>query len=213
MYSEILSWLIQYGYFFMFLVLLVEGPVATAAGGFAAALGYFNVFIVFILSFLGNFLPDVLYYGLGHWSGRWALDRYGERLGIPKHRRDRAAIFIGNNVGKWLFFVKAVPLISPPGLAVMGALGVPIKRFIWWDIIIVALTSLAFVLLGYYTGKGYDVLLRVTEYSILGLIGIFALFIVITFLYNRIARRFTGRMRRFTAEESAQEAQATSDSN
>ncbi len=209
MNSEILSWLIQYGYFFMFLVLLVEGPVATAAGALAAALGYFNVFIVFILSFLGNFLPDVLYYGLGRWSGQWALDRYGERLGIPKNRRDRAAIFIGNNVGKWLFFVKAVPLISPPGLAVMGALGVPIKRFIWRDVIIVALTSLAFVLLGYYTGKGYDVLRRVTEHGTLGLIGVFALFIVVTFLYNRIARRFTGRMRRFTAEESAQDTQAS----
>ena len=90
----------------------------------------------------------------------------------------------------------------------MGALGVPIKRFIWRDVIIVALTSLAFVLLGYYTGKGYDVLRRVTEYGTLALIGVFALFIVVTFLYNRIARRFTGRMRRFTAEESAQETQA-----
>lgn len=200
--AEILDWIIRYGYLLMFLLLLVEGPVVTASGALAAALGYFNVYAVFALSFLANFLPDVLYYGLGWWSGKWALDKYGERLGIPRGRRDRAAVFIGGNVGKWLFFVKTVPFISPPGLAVMGALGVPIRRFIWWDAIIVALTSLGFVLLGYYSGKGYDELRRITQYATFGLFGIFLVFIFSAFLYGRIARRFSSSMQRFTADEN-----------
>lgn len=202
METEIFDWIIRYGYLFMFLILLVEGPVVTASGALAAALGYFNVYAVFAISFLANFLPDVVYYGLGRWSGQWALDRYGEQVGIPRRRRDRAAVFIGGNLGKWLCFVKTVPLISPPGLAVMGALGIPVRRFIWWDALIVALTSLGFVLLGYFSGKGYDELRRITPFATFALLGIFLAFILSAFLYGRIARKLSGKMRRFAAEES-----------
>jgi membrane protein DedA with SNARE-associated domain len=111
-------------------------------------------------------------------------------------------VFIAGNLGKWLCFVKMVPLVSPPGLAVMGALGIPVRRFIWWDALIVALTSLGFVLLGYFSGKGYDELRRVTPYATFALLGIFLAFILSAFLYGRIARKFSGKMRRFAAEES-----------
>ncbi|HEU0021478.1 MAG TPA: hypothetical protein VFR55_07385 [Dehalococcoidia bacterium] len=194
--TQILDWIIRYGYLFMFLILLVEGPVVTASGALAAALGYYNVYIVFALSFVANFVPDLLYYGFGCWSGQWALDKYGERLGIPRGRRDQAAVFIGSNLGKWLFFVKTVPFLSPPGLAVMGALGIPVRRFIWWDVIIVALTSLGFVMLGYYSGKGYDELRRITPYGTYALFGIFLAFVLSAFLHRRIARRITRRIAR-----------------
>ena len=200
---DLLNWIIQHGYIFMFLIMLVEGPLVTTIGAFGAALGYFNVFGVFILSFFANFLPDLGYYGIGIWGGSRILDRFGERLGIPPSRRERAAQFIANNMGKWLFFLKAVPLFSPPGLAIMGALGVPIKRFIWWDAFMVAITSLFFVVLGFYSGKGFDIFNRLTQYGTFGLIGIFLSFIVITHLYSRIARRFTRRVRDFTREETA----------
>ena len=136
--SEILEWLIRNGYLVMFLIMLIEGPAVTAIGALGAALGHFNVFIVFVLSFFANFLPDVLYYYMGHWGGQWVLDKFGTRIGVPVERRERAAELITNHMGKWLLFIKTIPFISPPGLAVMGALGVSVKRFIWWDMAIVA---------------------------------------------------------------------------
>ena len=200
--SEILEWLIRHGYLLMFLVMLIEGPAVTAIGALGAALGHFNVFIVFVLSFFANFLPDVLYYSLGHWGGQWILDRFGARIGIPINRRERAGVFITNHLGKWLLFIKTIPFISPPGLAVMGALGVSIKRFIWWDVAIVALTSAFFAAVGYYSGQGYGFLQRAFGYGALWLAGFFILFLLMTFLYNRIAQRFTRRMRQYTDEES-----------
>ena len=130
------------------------------------------------------------------------MDRFGARIGIPLGRRERASDFITTHLGKWLLFIKTVPFISPPGLAVMGALGVSIKRFIWWDIAIVALTSLFFTALGYYSGQGYGLLQRAFGYGALWLAGFFILFLLMTFLYNRIAQRFTRRMRQYTDEES-----------
>ena len=179
----------------MFLVMLIEGPAVTAIGALGAALGHFNVLIVFLLSFFANFLPDVLYYSLGHWGGQWVLDKFGTRIGIRVERKERASAFITNHLGMWLLFIKTIPFISPPGLAVMGALEVPIKRFLWWDMAIVALTSLFFTALGYGSGQGYGFLQRAFGYGALWLAGFFILFLVITYFYNRIAQRFTRRMR------------------
>ena len=80
--SEVLDWLVRYGYLLMFLVMLVEGPAVTASASLGAALGHFNIFTVFALSFFANFLPDVLYYALGRWGGQWVLDKFGSRVGI-----------------------------------------------------------------------------------------------------------------------------------
>ena len=200
--SEILDWLIRNGYLVMFLIMLIEGPAVTSIGALGAALGHFNVFIVFVLSFFANFLPDVLYYYMGHWGGQWVLDKFGTRIGVPVERRERAGELISNHMGKWLLFIKTIPFISPPGLAVMGALGVSIKRFIWWDIAIVALTSLFFTALGYYSGQGYGFLQRAFGYGALWLAGFFVVFLLVTYIYNRIAQRFTQRIRQYADEES-----------
>ena len=130
------------------------------------------------------------------------MDRFGARIGIPINRRERAGVFITNHLGKGLLFIKTIPFISPPGLAVMGALGVSIKRFIWWDMAIVALTSAFFAAVGYYSGQGYGFLQRAFGYGALWLAGFFILFLLMTFLYNRIAQRFTRRMQQYTDEES-----------
>ena len=200
--SEVLDWLIRYGYLLMFLLMLIEGPAITASAALGAALGHFNVFVVFALSFLGNFLPDILYYTLGRWSGQWVLDRFGERIGLPSTRRERATEIIIQNMGKWLLFIKTMPFIGTPGLAAMGALEVPIRCFIWWDIVLVALTSLLFTALGYYSGKGYDFLQQAVGYGTLWLAGIFVLFLLVSYFYNRFAQRFTRNIRERAGDET-----------
>jgi membrane protein DedA with SNARE-associated domain len=199
--SEALDWLIQHGYIIMFLVMLVEGPVTTATASLGAALGYFNVYLVFTLSFLANLLPDLLFYGLGRWGGQRTLDKYGERMGIARNRRDRAARFIDRNLAVWLFFIKPVPFVGLLGLAITGALGISLRRFLWWDGILVALGTLFFVVLGYYSGKGYEFLGPGTRYGYLALAGAVVLFLVAAHLFGRMRRRLSSRMRGLTAEE------------
>jgi membrane protein DedA with SNARE-associated domain len=199
--SEILHWIIQHGYLIMFLLMLVEGPVVTASAALGAALGYFDVYLVFGISFLANFLEDFVYFGIGRWGGYWVLDRYGDRLGVARARRDRATEFIGSHMVKWLIFIKTVPLISPAGLAVMGALGIPLRQFIWRDALIVALTSLFFLAVGYYSGKGYDFLRGATQYGPWGLAGAFLLIILVAHLFNRLGRRLTRRIKNFAVDE------------
>jgi membrane protein DedA with SNARE-associated domain len=65
------SWVLKSSYAGMFIIMLIEGPVVTAFGGFGAKLGFFNVWFVLLLSALGNFLPDLFFYGIGYYGQAW----------------------------------------------------------------------------------------------------------------------------------------------
>ncbi|HLF04676.1 MAG TPA: hypothetical protein VI855_05615, partial [Dehalococcoidia bacterium] len=87
--GETLEWVLRHGYILMFVAIVLEGPLTTIASAFGAALGYFNIYWVVALAFLGNLLPDCLYYFLGYWGGRPVLEKYGRPLGITRARLDR----------------------------------------------------------------------------------------------------------------------------
>jgi membrane protein DedA with SNARE-associated domain len=199
--TEMLAWVIRHGYVFMFVAMVLEGPLATIASAFGAALGYFHIYWVVALSFLGNLLPDCLYYFLGYWGGRPFLERYGRPLGITAARLDRWSPLAGRHVGQWMLLVKEVPLIGPTGIAVMGVLRVPVRRYLWWDVAINATTALLLAALGFYAGQGYTQLLRYTQYHAYVLMGGAALLLLLSYLYRRVVSRFWSRAERRVAAE------------
>jgi membrane protein DedA with SNARE-associated domain len=81
--------MLQQGYTLMFMLMLIEGPVVTAAGAFAAAFSYFHLWIVFVLSILGNLIPDVVYYAMGYWGRHNLIEQYGHYFGLTKQRDRR----------------------------------------------------------------------------------------------------------------------------
>ncbi len=188
--AQALEWVIRHGYVLMFVAMVVEGPLVTIASAFGAALGYFSIYWVVALSFLGNLLPDCLYYYLGYWGGRPALERYGRPLGITRERLERWSPLAGRNVGPWLLLVKEVPLMGPTGIAVMGALRVPARRYLAWDVAINAVTALLLAALGFYAGQGYHQLLRYTGHPGYLLAGGAVALLLLTWLYRQAVNRF-----------------------
>lgn len=63
------------GYFFMFIGIIIEGPIVTSSAGFAASLGYFNVWIVLLLSVLGNLIGDIAHYFFGRFFRKKIIDK------------------------------------------------------------------------------------------------------------------------------------------
>jgi membrane protein DedA with SNARE-associated domain len=194
-----LEWILRHGYLLMFAAMLLEGPLVTTAGAFGAALGYFNIYWVAGLSFLGNFLPDCLYYSLGYWGGRPALERFGRPLGITTARLDRWSPAAGRSAGGWLLLVKEAPLIGPAGIAVMGVLRVPAPRFLLWDLAINAATALLLSAMGFYAGRGYNRLIPLTEHPGYLLAGAAAGLLLLMWGYRKLAGRVWSRAGRAAA--------------
>jgi membrane protein DedA with SNARE-associated domain len=154
-FAGTVQWLLQHGYTVFFIVMIIEGPVISAAGAFIAALGYFNIWIIAILSVLGNLIPDLIYYAIGYWGREKLVTKYGHYIGITKPRLAAAEKLIERHAGKSLIAIKLVPLLATPGLIAAGITRMDFKKFAWWCVIITIPSSALYLVLGYYFGAAY----------------------------------------------------------
>ena len=184
------QWVVSHGYPLMFVAMLVEGPAVTAAGAFAVALGYFNLWVVFGLSILGNLIPDVAYYALGYWGRKGFVDKYGHHFGITPERSAYLEKLINQHVGKALAFIKLFPLIATPGLIIAGASRVDLKKYVWWSLVITVPSSGFFLVVGYYFGAAYDKIVNYLNYGGYLAAGAVVIFIAISYFWKKLSAKF-----------------------
>jgi membrane protein DedA with SNARE-associated domain len=149
-----------------------------------------NIWIVLSLSILANFIPDLVYYAIGYWGRGKFLDKYGHYLGITPERIASTEKLAATHSGKSLFMIKMVPLLATPGLILVGATKMDIKKYAFWSIVIIIPSSLLYLVIGYYFGAAYN---TIEHYLNLGIyVAIAAAVIVITIAYFQ--RRYFSRL-------------------
>lgn len=187
------EWVLHHGYSLLFVLMLIEGPVVTAAGAFAAALNYFNIWIVFLLSILANLIPDAVYYAIGYWGRAQVLEKYGHYIGITPDRIALVEKLGKEHSGKSLIAIKLIPFLATPGLIIIGASRMDIKKYALWCTIIALPSSLIYLILGFYFGAAYstfDHYLHIGGYVIAA-----AIAIVIALVY--LQRKYSDRIVKF----------------
>jgi membrane protein DedA with SNARE-associated domain len=186
------QWIAGNGYTFLFILMLVEGPVVTAAAAFAAALGYLNIWAVLILSVLGNLIPDAIYYAIGYWGREQFIEKYGRYVRLTPVRVKKIEMFIEQHAGKSLVAIKLIPLLATPGLIVAGLSRMDIKRFAFWSLIVTLPSSLLYLLVGYYSGAAYTRVVH--DLNIGGFVVAGA--IIVFFIITMLQKKYTGRWAR-----------------
>ncbi len=180
------QWLISNGYWLMFLIMILEGPVITAAAAFAAALGFFNIWIVFTLSILGNFLPDIALYAAGYWGRIGLVNKFGRYVGISEKSLARIELMLAKHTIKSLILIKLVPFLASPGLFAAGLMRMNLKKYLTWTLAITIPSSLIYLIIGYYFGAAYG---SIIHYAKLGAIIIIA-FAAALFSFLYFEKRF-----------------------
>lgn len=193
-FSEALAWLIRYGYPLMFVLMLIEGPVVTAAAAFAAGLGYFNIWIVFVLSFFGDLLTDIFYYAIGYWGREKMLARYGGRVGLTKERMERIEEYLRRHAVRGLAIIKLLPVIPTAGLITAGAIRMPLKQFLRVTSLVILGTTILQTVIGFYFGEAYEGFARYTK-SLGVSIGLFVVLAAAFYIgFRYAARRIRARL-------------------
>lgn len=193
-FSGALAWVKSVGYFVMFLAMVIEGPVITSAAAFAAALGYFNIFIVLLLSIAGDLVGDYIYYGIGYFGRVNFVEKYGHHVGLTEKRMKKMERLIKTHPKKTLTAIKLAPLLPAPGLMMIGASKMPMRRYTWLTFLVALPKSLLFLALGYYFGAAYDrfsTVFQNGEYILL--IGIVAI-VVIFYGYKKVSAVISTRL-------------------
>ena len=186
-FSGAFGWVIVHGYPLMFLAMLIEGPIVTAAASFGAAFGYFNIFIVFILSILGDVMADVIYYAVGY-SGRiMVVQKFGRRFGLTEERIRKVEALLNSHPNKTLIALKLTPILPTPGLMIVGTSRMPLNKFITICSLVILPKTIFFVLIGYYFGATYSIILRKFEQGKLILVIIIVLILGIYYAAAKLS--------------------------
>lgn len=191
--AEAAQWVISNGYLLMFVAMLIEGPAITAAGAFAAALGHFNLWIVFLLSILASTILDIIFYTIGFLGQKRFIKTHGHRFGITVDHSMYVENLLAKNLGEAVIFLKVVPFIAIPGFIIAGASKVNFRKYILWSSAVTALLSLSFILVGYYFGAIYGTIVQYIHYGGYLAAAVVVIFILVSRFYKEFSKKLIGK--------------------
>lgn len=188
------QWVRSAGYTMMFVAMLVEGPIITAAAAFGAALGYFNIWAVLALAFLGDFVADAAYYAIGYFSRASFIDRFGHRFGLSRERIKKLEKLLRTHPTKTLLFIKLAPVLPTPGLMIVGFVKMPLPKYITLSSLIIVPKVALFAIVGYYFGSAYDSIARYAQAGEYFIILAVAIVFGLWWIYQKGSAAISSRM-------------------
>lgn len=192
-FQAVFQWVVAHGYPLMFLAMCAEGPTVTAAATFAVTLGYFNPFVVFALSILGDVLPDAIFYAIGYYGRLSVVKRFGHRFGLGEERIAKMEQAIKEYGGKTVAILKYTPVLAAPGLMLVGAMRMKWWKYLWLVFIVTLQKTLTFMLLGYFFGKAYNIGSYI-KYGALVPLVIIVLYVVFIILYKKYSSKIVSKI-------------------
>ena len=158
--SQTIGWLLVYKYYILFPLAIFEGPIVTVIAGFFVATGFLNVFLIYIIVILADFLGDTLLYLLGR-QGNSFIVKHGAKIGLTAQKLRQADDCYKNNSKKTVVMSKIFHGIGIIGLISAGILHINFKHYIRLCILVSFVQTAAFLIVGFLFGHAY---LRIAEY-------------------------------------------------
>lgn len=150
--QEIFDLISNNGYWILFPMMIIEGPVATIIAALLAALGAFNVFVVLGLSILGDMIGDVILYYFGYRWGMAFVDKIGKYMGITAWLVEKLKKYYVNHSGKIVFVAKSTTGMAWAAMVVSGIVKMNFKKFLRYSFLGGVVWSTFLVSMGYFYG-------------------------------------------------------------
>ena len=144
-----MEWLIKFGYLAVFLGSMIEGESVILTAGVLAYQGYFSLWKLILVSFIGTLVADQGLFHLGRVHGHKVLKRWPK---FASHS-DRALRLLHRYNTLFIIsfrFIYGIRIISP---VIIGMSGVSTKRFTILNLVAAAIWSSASCVAGYMLGR------------------------------------------------------------
>jgi membrane protein DedA with SNARE-associated domain len=160
--------------------MLLEGPIVTFIVSFASSLGYLNIWIILVLAFFGNQIPDILLYFIGRSLRKSTVEKILSLISIEKHYVTAIVSF------------KIIPNFPIPGLILTGFSKLEFKKFFWTTLVSNCVLAIVFTSLGFFSGVVTTLFLKYfkhVEYALpIAILLSIALYFFVKWLYSYISK-------------------------
>lgn len=180
-----------WAYLGLALLVLIEGPIATLLGAFAASAGMMRPGWVFVAAATGNLTADTVWYSLGYMGKSEWLIRWGRFFHLRRGQILRLQGEVRQHALKLILIGKLTASLSIPALVATGLAKVPIRRWVAALLLGEIIWTGALVIAGYYLGESLrqiEALLQV--FAIAATVA--AVYAIARYLFRSIRRTVDG---------------------
>jgi len=148
--------ILEYRYWILIPLSLIEGPVVAFIAGTLAAAGYFNMYFLATLFFVRDVGLDGIYYAIGHFGAKTAfVRRMLVKVGITADHLEQVRILWERRPGWTMFIGKLSYGIASAFIVVAGTVKMPLLTFFKYGSIVAVLQYGTLLFAGYYLGASF----------------------------------------------------------
>jgi membrane protein DedA with SNARE-associated domain len=145
-----------------FIGLIAPGETALLLGGLVAGQGQIDVMTMIAIVWFAAVAGDLTSFYLGRRLGRKFLVKHGPKVQITEERLGHVEAFFDRHGGKAILIGRVVGLVRAIAPFLAGSSGLPLRRFVPYDVIGAGLWGSTFVVIGYLFWQSFS---RVVDYA------------------------------------------------
>jgi membrane protein DedA with SNARE-associated domain len=154
--AHISQLIIEYRYWILIPLAIVEGPIVAFIAGTLASLNYFNIYILVLIMFVRDLGLDAIWYGLGYWgSATKFAKRMLARMKVTEGHINDVRLLWEKKPIRTMFIGKLSYGISGAFVVAAGTVKMPLKKFFACGAIVTVCQYGGLLALGYFFGQVY----------------------------------------------------------
>lgn len=155
--TKLWGYVLAYPYAVMFVLTVLEGPVAMVTTGMLVAAGAMSSVLAVLLVVVADVAADSAYFLAGRLARRGAadgrVDRLLARMGATAERRARLEASVQRRLARILLGAKVFDTAAIPVIAAAGGAGIAFRRFLGWNLVITVPKATLLLLVGVLVGE------------------------------------------------------------
>jgi membrane protein DedA with SNARE-associated domain/membrane-associated phospholipid phosphatase len=187
-----------------FIGLVAPGETAMLLGGLVAGQGQIDVVTLIGIVWACAVAGDLTSFFLGRRLGRSFLMRHGAKVQITEERLHTVEGFFDRHGGKAILIGRFVGLVRAIAPFLAGSSGMPLRRFVPYDVIGAGLWGTTFVLLGYIFWQSFSTLVDYAKKGAFALGAVIVVVVAIVWLVRWVRRPDNRRRARGWLDEQAE---------
>ncbi|HET9641482.1 MAG TPA: hypothetical protein VFP46_01365 [Candidatus Paceibacterota bacterium] len=151
--DQITALILEYRYWILIPLSVIEGPIVAFVAGTLAAAGVFNLYALGLFFFARDMIMDSIYYSIGYFGGGTGIaHRLMHKIGITEDHLTRVHDLWTRRPGWTMLFGKISYGIASAFIVVAGMVKMPLSKFFGYGSLVAILQYWSLILAGFFLG-------------------------------------------------------------